>query len=161
MAAGLVGVCPVFDAALAEAGRALRPWIDLDIPALLAGDDTGGLDRVEVVQPVLFAVGVALARVWLHAGVRPDAVIGHSQGEIVAAHVAGILSLDDAARGVGGRGRALRGLKGAGTMASVPLSVDEVTPLLPEGVVVAAVNGPRAVVVAGSIGGGGGLVGWG
>ncbi|WP_433073797.1 type I polyketide synthase [Dactylosporangium sp. CA-052675] len=151
MAAGLFASCPVFADAIVECQLALTPWLDVDIAGLLTGDDTDWLDRVEVVQPVLFAVGVALARVWEHAGVRPHAVIGHSQGEIAAAHVAGILSLDDAARVVAVRARALKDLKGTGTMASVPLSADEVTPLLPEGVVIAAVNGPRTVVVAGPV----------
>ncbi|MER7283520.1 type I polyketide synthase [Dactylosporangium sp. NPDC000244] len=145
MAAGLLGTCPAFADAIAECQTALAPWIDLDIPALLTGADTAWLDRVEVVQPVLFAVGVALARVWQRAGAKPHAVIGHSQGEIVAAHVAGILSLDDAARVVAVRAQALKALKGTGTMASVPLTADEV----PDDVVVAAVNGPRSLVVAG------------
>ncbi|WP_433618875.1 type I polyketide synthase [Dactylosporangium sp. CA-139114] len=152
MAAGLFSSCPVFADAIVECQLALTPWLDVDIAGLLTGDDTGWLDRVEVVQPVLFAVGVALARVWQQAGLKPHAVIGHSQGEIVAAHVAGILSLDDAARVVAVRARALKALKGTGTMASIPLSVEDVTPLLPEGVVVAAVNGPRTVVVAGPVG---------
>ncbi|WP_433073799.1 type I polyketide synthase [Dactylosporangium sp. CA-052675] len=146
MAAGLFSSCPVFADAIVECQLALAPWLDVDIAGLLTGDDTDWLDRVEVVQPVLFAVGVALARVWEHAGVRPHAVIGHSQGEIAAAHVAGILSLDDAARVVAVRARALKALKGTGTMASVPLTVDEV----PDDVVVAAVNGPRTLVVAGA-----------
>ncbi|WP_433618868.1 type I polyketide synthase [Dactylosporangium sp. CA-139114] len=145
MAAGLFSSCPVFADAILECQLALAPWLDVDIAGLLTGDDTDWLDRVEIVQPVLFAVGVALSRVWLHAGVKPHAVIGHSQGEIVAAHVAGMLSLDDAARVVAVRARALKALKGTGTMASVPLTVDEV----PDDVVVAAVNGPRTLVVAG------------
>ncbi|MEU1236835.1 type I polyketide synthase [Micromonospora aurantiaca] len=151
MAAGLVGRTPVFDAKLAECQRALAPYLDVDLIAVLTGDDESWLERVEVVQPVLWAVGVALAAVWRAAGVVPDAVIGHSQGEIGAACVAGILSLEDAARAVALRSRALTVLRGTGTMASIDLSADAVAERLGEfpGVGVAAVNGPSTVVVSG------------
>nr|WP_229404327.1 type I polyketide synthase [Micromonospora sp. NBRC 110038] len=151
MAAGLVGRTPVFDAKLAECQRALAPHLDVDLVSVLTGDDESWLERVEVVQPVLWAVGVALAAVWRAAGVVPDAVVGHSQGEIGAACVAGILSLDDAAKTVALRSRALAVLRGTGTMASVDLSADAVTERLAAfpGVGVAAVNGPSTVVVSG------------
>ncbi|MEU6075137.1 type I polyketide synthase [Micromonospora sp. NPDC047074] len=151
MAAGLVGACPVFDAALAECQVALGPWLDVDLVAVLTGDDESWLDRVEVVQPVLFAVGIALAAVWRHVGVMPSAVVGHSQGEIGAACVAGILSLEDAAKTVALRSRALAVLAGTGAMASVDLSAEQVTARLDAfpGVGVAAVNGPATVVVSG------------
>ncbi|WP_420800532.1 type I polyketide synthase [Micromonospora chalcea] len=151
MAAGLVGRTPVFDAKLAECQRALAPYLDVDLVAVLTGDDESWLERVEVVQPVLWAVGIALAAVWRAAGVVPDAVIGHSQGEIGAACVAGILSLEDAAKAVALRSRALTVLRGTGTMASIDLSADAVTERLGEfpGVGVAAVNGPSTVVVSG------------
>jgi acyl transferase domain-containing protein/acyl carrier protein len=149
MAAGLFEACPVFADAIVECQLALAPYVDVDIPALLTGADTAWLERVEVVQPVLFAVGVALARVWQRAGATAHAVIGHSQGEIVAAHVAGILSLDDAARVVAVRAQALKSLAGSGTMASIPLTLDEITPLLCDGVGVAAVNAARSLVVSG------------
>ncbi|MFD6608894.1 type I polyketide synthase [Micromonospora chalcea] len=151
MAAGLVGRTPVFDARLAECQRALAPYLDVDLVSVLTGDDESWLARVEVVQPVLWAVGVALAAVWQHAGVVPAAVIGHSQGEIGAACVAGILSLGDAAKAVALRSRALTALRGTGTMASVDLRADAVTERLPgfPGVGVAAVNGPSTVVVSG------------
>ncbi|MFG1658510.1 type I polyketide synthase [Micromonospora chersina] len=163
MAAGLVGRTPVFDAKLAECQAALAPYLDVDLAAVLTGDDESWLDRVEVVQPVLWAVGVALAAVWQHVGVTPQAVIGHSQGEIGAACVAGILSLDDAAKTVALRSRALAVLRGTGTMASVDLSADAVTARLDAagadgagtdggrfaGVGIAAVNGPATVVVSG------------
>ncbi|SCL73304.1 type I polyketide synthase [Micromonospora peucetia] len=151
MAAGLVGRSPVFDVRLAECQRALASYLDVDLVSVLTGDDESWLERVEVVQPVLWAVGVALAAVWQHAGVVPQAVIGHSQGEIGAACVAGILSLDDAAKAVALRSRALTVLRGTGTMASVDLSADAVTERLAAfpGVGVAAVNGPSTVVVSG------------
>ncbi|MEU6075139.1 type I polyketide synthase [Micromonospora sp. NPDC047074] len=151
MAAGLVGASPVFDAALAECQVALGPWLDVDLVSVLTGDDESWLDRVEVVQPVLFAVGIALAAVWKHVGVTPSAVVGHSQGEIGAACVAGILSLEDAAKTVALRSRALAVLAGTGAMASVDLSAEQVTARLDAfpGVGVAAVNGPATVVVSG------------
>ncbi|MEW2378346.1 type I polyketide synthase [Micromonospora sp. NPDC047812] len=151
MAAGLVGRAPVFDARLAECQRALAPYLDVDLVSVLTGDDESWLARVEVVQPVLWAVGMALAAVWQHAGVSPAAVIGHSQGEIGAACVAGILSLEDAAKAVALRSRALTVLRGTGTMASVDLSADAVAARLGAfpGVGVAAVNGPSTVVVSG------------
>ncbi|MEU4382802.1 type I polyketide synthase [Micromonospora echinofusca] len=151
MAAGLVGRTPVFDARLAECQRALVPYLDVDLVSVLTGDDESWLERVEVVQPVLWAVGVALAAVWQHAGVSPAAVIGHSQGEIGAACVAGILSLEDAAKAVALRSRALTVLRGTGTMASIDLSAEAVAERLPAfpGVGVAAVNGPSIVVVSG------------
>ncbi|MEU4565130.1 type I polyketide synthase [Micromonospora sp. NPDC023956] len=151
MAAGLVGRTPVFDDRLAECQRALAPHLDVDLVTVLTGDDESWLDRVEVVQPVLWAVGVALAALWRHAGVVPQAVIGHSQGEIGAACVAGILSLEDAAKTVALRSRALAVLRGTGAMASVDLSADAVAERLPAfpGVGVAAVNGPSTVVVSG------------
>ncbi|SCL72044.1 Acyl transferase domain-containing protein [Micromonospora citrea] len=151
MAAGLVGRTPVFDARLSECERALAPYLDVDLVSVLTGDDESWLARVEVVQPVLWAVGMALAAVWQHAGVTPAAVIGHSQGEIGAACVAGILSLEDAAKAVALRSRALTVLRGTGTMASVDLSAEAVAGRLPAfpGVGVAAVNGPSTVVVSG------------
>ncbi|WP_461088144.1 acyltransferase domain-containing protein, partial [Streptomyces deserti] len=101
---------------------------------------------------VLFAVMVSLAQVWRAAGVQPTAVVGHSQGEIAAACVAGALSLEDAARVVALRSQAIRALSGRGGMVSVPLPVGEVRELLAawEGRVdIAAVNGPAQVVVSG------------
>ncbi|WP_327028050.1 SDR family NAD(P)-dependent oxidoreductase [Micromonospora sp. NBC_01740] len=151
MAAGLVGRTPVFDARLAECQRALAPYLDVDLVSVLTGEDESWLARVEVVQPVLWAVGMALAAVWQHAGVAPAAVVGHSQGEIGAACVAGILSIEDAAKAVALRSRALTVLRGTGTMASVDLSAEAVAERLPAfpGVGVAAVNGPSTVVVSG------------
>ncbi|WP_327028048.1 SDR family NAD(P)-dependent oxidoreductase [Micromonospora sp. NBC_01740] len=151
MAAGLVGRTPVFDARLAECQRALAPYLDVDLISVLTGEDESWLARVEVVQPVLWAVGMALAAVWQHAGVTPAAVVGHSQGEIGAACVAGILSIEDAAKAVALRSRALTVLRGTGTMASVDLSAEAVAERLGEfpGVGVAAVNGPSTVVVSG------------
>ncbi|WP_327028046.1 SDR family NAD(P)-dependent oxidoreductase [Micromonospora sp. NBC_01740] len=108
-AAGLVGRCPVFDDALAECRQALAPWVDVDPAALLTGADASWGERPALARPVLFAVGVALAAVWRHAGLTPAAVVGDGDGEVVAAHVAGLLSLSDAARTVALRARAAAG----------------------------------------------------
>ncbi|AZM63655.1 polyketide synthase [Streptomyces sp. WAC 01420] len=146
MAVELLGSSAVFAARFGECERALEPFVDWSLAEVVR---SGVYDRVDVVQPVLWAVMVSLAAVWESVGVRPDAVVGHSQGEIAAAVVAGALSLEDGARVVALRSRAIRGLAGRGGMVSVPLPVDEVRGLLPEGVWVAAVNGPLSVVVAG------------
>ncbi|MFE9107943.1 SDR family NAD(P)-dependent oxidoreductase, partial [Actinomadura geliboluensis] len=144
---------PVFAETIAECEQALDPYVDWSLTSILRGDEGAGtLDRVDVVQPVLFAVMVGLARLWRSAGVEPSAVVGHSQGEIAAAHVAGGLSLEDAAKVVALRSRALLDLSGGGAMASVALGRDEVRRLLGEqdgGVVVAAWNGPSSTVVSG------------
>ena len=153
MGAELARCCPVFAARLTECGRALAPYVDWDLAEVIAG--APGLDRVDVVQPVLWAVMVSLAAVWEAAGVSPDAVVGHSQGEIAAATVAGILTLEDGAAAVALRSRALRILAGRGAMASVAERADQVRERLAawgERVSVAAVNGPAATVVSGEPG---------
>ncbi|WP_241911121.1 type I polyketide synthase [Streptomyces sp. DH-12] len=152
MAVELLGSSPVFAARMAECGEALSAFTDWSLDDALHGRvDT---ERVDVVQPLLFAVMVSLAAVWEDWGVRPSAVIGHSQGEIAAACVAGVLSLRDAARVVALRSRAIVALAGRGGMVSVPLPVDRVREDLAgyEGrVSVAAVNGPASVVVSGDV----------
>ncbi|MGW1926313.1 acyltransferase domain-containing protein, partial [Streptomyces massasporeus] len=153
MGVRLMDESPVFREHLTDCAAALQPYLEFSPLAVLRGEpDAPTLDRVDVVQPVLFAVMVSLARTWETHGVRPDAVVGHSQGEIAAAHLAGALSLDDAARIVCRRSQALAVLAGRGGMASLPLPLPEVAELIgPWGdrLEVAAVNGPRAVVVAG------------
>ncbi|MFF5173697.1 type I polyketide synthase [Micromonospora sp. NPDC000089] len=145
---------PVFAERVAECAAALEPWTDWSLVDVLRGDaEPGVLDRVDVLQPASFAVMVGLAALWSSVGVRPDAVVGHSQGEIAAACVAGALSLADAARVVALRSQAIASaLSGRGGMASVALSEqDAVAQLVPwaDRVEVAAVNGPSSVVIAG------------
>ncbi|CCH32018.1 type I polyketide synthase [Actinosynnema sp. NPDC047251] len=150
MAGGLLARSPVFAAHLAEVDAALRPHVDWSLVELLR--DGLPLDRVDVVQPALFGVMVSLAKLWIAAGVRPDAVIGHSQGEIAAAHVAGALSLADAAAVVALRARVIAASAAPGGMVSVPHPVTRVlTALTPwaDRLAVAAVNGPTATVVSG------------
>ncbi|MFE3695410.1 SDR family NAD(P)-dependent oxidoreductase, partial [Streptomyces sp. NPDC059129] len=152
MAAEALGASEVFADAVAACERALAPHTDWSLTEVLRGTPGApSLDRVDVVQPVLFAVMVALAAHWRSTGVTPDAVVGHSQGEIAAACVAGALSLDDAALVVALRSRALLRLAGSGGMVSVAASAERTEALLPDdgNICVAAVNGPDAVVVAG------------
>ncbi|MET9543212.1 type I polyketide synthase [Streptomyces sp. NPDC006553] len=139
----------VFAEAVAACERALDPWVDWSLRAVLAGEERDWLDRVDVVQPALWAVMVSLTEVWRAAGVVPDVVVGHSQGEIAAAVVAGRLSVEDGARVVALRSRALRDLAGRGAMASLALDAAEAGAYLPSGVTVAAVNAPGQIVVSG------------
>ena len=153
----LLDSSPVFGDALRACGRVLEGLVDWGVEDVLRGvEGAPSLDRVDVVQPVSFAVMVALAGLWRSFGVEPGVVVGHSQGEIAAACVAGGLSLEDAARVVVLRSRLLgEVLAGRGGMVSVALDVDRVEELL-EGwggrLGVAAVNGPSAVVVSGESG---------
>jgi NADPH:quinone reductase-like Zn-dependent oxidoreductase/malonyl CoA-acyl carrier protein transacylase/acyl carrier protein len=151
----LAAASPVFAERLAECGRALAPYVDWDLEQVITGaEGAPGLDGAEVVQPVLWAVMVALAAVWQAAGVAPDAVVGHSQGEIAAACVAGMLSLDDAAKVVALRSRALAALAGRGGMMSVAVPAGEVEAALAAWagrLAVAAVNGSAATVVSGDL----------
>jgi len=150
----LLDASPVFAERIDECAVALDPWVDWSLVDVLRGEtDPGFLDRVDVLQPACFAVMVGLAAVWSSVGVRPDAVIGHSQGEIAAACVAGALSLEDAARVVALRSQAIAAkLSGRGGMASVALPADDaIGRLAPwaDRVEVAAVNSPTSVVIAG------------
>ncbi|MGW6739241.1 type I polyketide synthase [Streptomyces sp. NPDC055025] len=150
----LLDSSPVFAERIAECAAALERWVDWSLVDVLRGDAPADLlERVDVLQPASFAVMIGLAAVWSSVGVVPDAVVGHSQGEIAAACVAGALSLEDAARIVAVRSRVIAGdLAGRGGMASVALSEAEVAGWLERWagrVEVAAVNGPASVVVAG------------
>ncbi|GAB3874957.1 hypothetical protein GCM10027610_144530 [Dactylosporangium cerinum] len=126
----------------------MRRGAGLPLVEVLTGEDQEWLEQVDVVQPVLWAVMVSLAAVWESFGVQVAGVVGHSQGEIAAAVVAGALSLADGALVVSARSRLLRDLAGTGGMLVVGAPVDELGEL-PDGVSVAAVNGPRLIVVSG------------
>ncbi|MEU7205645.1 type I polyketide synthase [Streptomyces sp. NPDC045470] len=149
----LAGVSPVFAARLDECAAALAPYVDWSLTEVLAGvEGAPALEAADVVQPALWAVMVSLAAVWEAAGVVPEAVVGHSQGEIAAATVAGMLSLEDGARVVALRSRALKVLAGAGGMLSVSRPAPEVQERLVrfgERLSLAAVNGPSATVISG------------
>nr|WP_028478666.1 type I polyketide synthase [Nocardia sp. CNY236] len=140
----------VFAERMAECEQALSPYVDWSLLELVSSGAVW--DQVDVVQPVLFSVMVSLAAVWRSFGVEPAAVVGHSQGEIAAAVVAGGISLAEGAQVVALRSRALRSLTGAGAMASVQLRADQVrAELAPWGerLSIAAVNGPASVAISG------------
>ncbi|MEV6960775.1 type I polyketide synthase [Streptomyces sp. NPDC051207] len=156
MAVGLLESSSVFAARMGECAAALDEFVDWSLLGVSRGEaGQPSLDRVDVVQPVSFAVMVSLAALWRSFGVEPDAVVGHSQGEIAAACVAGALSLRDAAKVSALRSAAIGALSGTGGMMSVALPVAELEPRLAawaDRVSVAAVNGPAAVVLSGEPG---------
>ncbi|MEU9581280.1 acyltransferase domain-containing protein, partial [Streptomyces chilikensis] len=152
MAVELLESSPVFAARMAECAAALAPHIDWSLLDVVRSGE--GLERVDVVQPVLWAVMVSLAELWRSYGVQPAAVIGHSQGEIAAAAVAGILSLEDAAKVVALRSRAITALAGLGGMVSIAQPATWVRDTIAawDGrISVAAVNGPSSTVVSGDV----------
>ncbi|AZM94025.1 type I polyketide synthase [Streptomyces sp. W1SF4] len=154
MAVELYGTSPAFAARLDECAEALAPHTDWSLLGVLRQEDGApGFDRVDVVQPVLWAVMVSLAELWRASGIEPDAVVGHSQGEIAAAAVCGALSLQDAAKVSALRAKALLALAGKGGMMSVADPADAVAERIRawgDRLAVAAVNGPRSTVVSGT-----------
>jgi acyl transferase domain-containing protein/acyl carrier protein len=156
MAVELFSCSEVFAKRLAECGEAIAEFVEWRLEAVLREEQGApSLDRVDVVQPALFAVMVSLADLWRACGVHPNVVVGHSQGEIAAAHVAGVLSLQDAARVVTARSSALLALAGQGGMVSIAASRSQVERLIDRygaAVSIAAVNGPSSVVVSGENG---------
>ncbi|ETW21200.1 polyketide synthase [Mycobacterium gastri 'Wayne'] len=155
MGARLLDASPVFAEQMRRCDKALGEYVRWSLLDVVRGaPGAPGLDRVDVVQPALWAVMVSLAELWRSVGVVPDAVIGHSQGEIAAACVAGALSLDDGARVVALRSRLLVRLAGAGGMVSIAGQLSRVRELLsPWGkrLNIAAVNGVSAIVVSGEV----------
>ena len=139
----------VFANAFDGAAQALDGQLRVPLKQVIWGDDAGLLKNTEFAQPALFAIEVALAALWQSWDVVPDLVMGHSVGEITAAYVADVMTLDDAARVVAARGRLMARLPTGGAMVAVAASEAEVAPLLTERVSVAAVNGPKSVVISG------------
>ncbi|MGW6022324.1 type I polyketide synthase [Streptomyces sp. NPDC055099] len=157
MARELLESSPVFAESVAACAEVIEPLTGWSVVEVLGREEEGWLERIDVLQPVMFAVQVSLARLWQACGVRPAAVIGHSQGEVAAACVSGALSLEDAARVMVLRSRILaKELAGKGAMASVGLAAAQVRRRIAElgfddgdAVVVAGFNGPSSTVISG------------
>ncbi|PTL75143.1 type I polyketide synthase [Vitiosangium sp. GDMCC 1.1324] len=145
---------PVFRKHLDACADALKPHLGKDLREVLypaqGGEEAEALlRRTELAQPALFAVEYALAKLWMSLGIEPEAMIGHSLGEYVAACLTGVFPLEDALRLVAVRGRLMQSLP-AGAMLSVHLTEAELTPLLPPGASLGAINGPALQVVSGT-----------
>jgi len=149
MGSGLYAALPEFRQALDAALAAFAPHTDFDLKALLFGNDASALQATAVTQPALFCTEYALAQWWLQRGLQPSVLIGHSVGEFVAAVLAGVFSLNDAAALVALRGRLMQA-QPAGAMLSVRLPASTLSSYLAPDLDLAGENGPQASVVAGA-----------
>jgi acyl transferase domain-containing protein/D-arabinose 1-dehydrogenase-like Zn-dependent alcohol dehydrogenase/acyl carrier protein len=144
---------PAFREAIEECDRALASEVDWSVVEVLTNPQLcTRLEEIDVLQPVLFSIQVGLAALWRSWGIVPDAVVGHSMGEVAAAQIAGVLSLADAARIIARRSRLLRTLPAGGAMAHVELGMEAAHKLIApyaDRLAVAASNGPRATILSG------------
>ncbi|MFD7901533.1 SDR family NAD(P)-dependent oxidoreductase [Kitasatospora sp. NPDC059747] len=153
MARELLTTSPVFTQHLTTTANAIQTHTGWNLLDVLNGHpDAPPTDRVDVIQPALFAINTSLAKLWQHHGIHPDTVIGHSQGEIAAAYIAGALTLHDATKIVTLRAQTLRTLAGTGAMASIPLTPDQTQTHLDNhpDLHIAAINGPTTTIIAGN-----------
>jgi myxalamid-type polyketide synthase MxaE and MxaD len=144
----------VFREVIERCDRAMRSYGDWSLLAELTAteEDNSRLNEIDVIQPSLFAIQVALAALWRSWGIEPQAVVGHSLGEVAAAYVAGALSFDDAVRVICHRSRLFKRIIGKGAMAAVELSIEEAQQILvgsEDHVSIAASNGPASTVLSG------------
>lgn len=152
-AVGLLDSAPAFADEMRRCDTAFTEFVDWSLlEAVRGGADSPSLDRVEVLQPVLFAVMVSVAAQWRALGTHPDAVLGHSQGEVAAAYVAGGLSLQDAAKVIALRSTAISAIAGTGGMVTIRWPVERVLGLIEpwhQSISVAAQDGPSSTVITG------------
>lgn len=153
MGCQLLQTQPVFREAIQRCEQALRPFVDWSLTERLQADEAHArLNEIDVIQPILFAIEVALAELWISFGVQPDAVVGHSMGEVAAAYIAGAISLPEAAQVICTRSRLMKRVSGKGAMAAVELTFEQARAAL-EGfedrLSIAVSNGPRATVLSG------------
>lgn len=145
---------PVFRRSVDRCAEILQPYLGLDLRSILYPGDADAVHAEElltqtwITQPALFAIEFALAQLWLEWGVQPQAMVGHSIGEYVAACLAGVFSLEDALKLVAARGKLMQSLPG-GSMLSIPLAEQDLLPLLDEELQLAVINGPKMSVVSG------------
>ncbi|ATQ70967.1 MULTISPECIES: type I polyketide synthase [Methylosinus] len=152
MGARLFVESPIFAATIRRCAQALAPHVDWNLEEVVAGSGDEWTTRVDMVQPALWAMFVALAEMWREAGVEPDVVVGHSQGEVAAATVAGILSLEDAALIVARRAAIIRRKAGKGLMLAVDLDLEAARAALAgfeDNISIAVNNGPTSCVLSG------------
>ncbi len=147
---------PVFREAMEACDVAIKKEADFSILEQIAANETNSrTGEIDVLQPLLFAIEVALAALWQSWGIVADCVVGHSMGEVAAAHVAGMLTLEDAMKVICRRSRLLRRIRGQGAMAQVELSQTEAESAIAgyeRELAIAVINGPRSTVVAGNPG---------
>lgn len=144
---------PVFRDAILECEKAIHPYTDWKLTEqLLASEEDSRIADIDVIQPILFAIQVALSALWRSWGILPDAVIGHSMGEVAAAHIAGALDMQNAARIICTRSKLLRRVSGQGVMAVVGLSLEEASLAVADfqdQISVGVSNSPRSTVLSG------------
>lgn len=139
----------VFRGALERCAAAFAPYLDRPLLSVMYGDDQHLIDQTVYTQPALFSIEIALCEMWAAWGVIPDVVLGHSIGEMAAACMAGVFGLEDGARLVAARGRLMNDLPRTGAMLAVVAAESDIRPILPQGVEMAAVNGPSALTLSG------------
>ena len=144
---------PVFTGAMDDCEEAMQPYVNWSLRSVLTSEDGAAmLERIDVIQPTLFAIEVSLAALWRSWGVVPHAVVGHSMGEVAAAYIAGALSLEDATRVICLRSQLLRRVSGQGAMAVVELSLEQAEQVVAsyeDRLSIAASNSPRSTVLSG------------
>lgn len=144
---------PVFKEAIQACDKAFQKYVDWSLmDQLMATGETSRLDEINVIQPMLFAIQVALAKLWISWGIRPDAVVGHSMGEVAAAHISGAIALEDAAAIICTRSLLMRTVSGkGGAMVVTELSLQDAEKLVQHfpKLSVAVSNSPKSTVLAG------------